>query len=297
MSHVPLPDRAADLAGRARTGVVQQLCGRLAEAPVIRTLKDAALAFIAHDDLTLSAALAFYMTLAFAPAVALGLWVAGSVGKNAQERFLNELDLLGGGDVRSAAQLIIDHAQKEPSPGTLTGVLSIVFLIVSASAVFAQLQTSLNRIWHIEPRSSAFLLSWLQQRLLSIGMLAASIFILLVTLIVSAVLSWILGRFDAIWQVLNQLIALAVFTTIFAGLFRYLPDARTPLRHAWSGGFSTAALFMLGKFLIGQYLAHSGPGDVYGPAGAFIVLLLWVYYSALVFYVGAEIVGQQRRRV
>lgn len=284
----------ATAAGKRRHGKLLQLCARLLEIPVVRTLRNAAVAFVDHDDLTLSAALAFYMTLAFAPAVALGLWVAGSVGRNAQERFLNELDLLGGGDVRSAAQLIIDHAQKEPTAGTAAGILSIAFLVLSASAVFAQLQSSLNRIWHIQPRASAFVLSWLQQRLLSIGMLAASIFILLVTLIVSAALSWFLGTFAALWQVLNQLIALAVFTTIFAGLFRYLPDVRTPMRHAWNGGFSTAALFMLGKFLIGQYLAHSSSGDVYGPAGAFIVLLLWVYYSALVFYVGAEIVGQQR---
>lgn len=262
---------------------------------VVRTIGAAGAAFLRHDGFTLSAALAFYVTLAFAPAVVLGLWIAASVGKNAQESFLKELDVLGGTDVRAAAQLIIDHAQKEPSVSTLAGILGTGFLIVSASAVFAQLQSSLNAIWHITPRTSAILLQWLRQRLLSIGMLGASIFILLVTLVVSAVLNWVLGEFAPLWEILNQLIALAVFTTMFTALFRYLPDARTPLRQAWSGGFSTAALFMLGKFLIGQYLSHTSTGDTYGPAGAFIVLLVWVYYSALVFYFGAEIVGQQRR--
>jgi membrane protein len=267
---------------------------RIGDIDLVRCLGAAAAAFVRHEGFTLAAALAFYVTLAFAPAVVLGLWAAASVGRNAQERFLGELDVLAGNDVRAAAQIIIDHAQTEPSIGTLAGLLGIVFLLVSASAVFAQLQATLNLIWHITPRKSALVLQWLQHRLLSIGMLAASIFILLVTLVVSALLGWALGQFDAIWQVLNQLIALAVYTTIFTALFRYLPDERTPLRHAWSGGFSTAALFMLGKFLIGQYLAHSNTGDAYGPAGAFIVLLVWVYYSALVFYFGAEIVGQQR---
>jgi len=267
---------------------------RLLRIDVLRTIGSAGAAFLRHDGFTLAAALAFYVTLAFAPTVVLGLWAAASAGKHAQERFLSELDVLGGSNVRAAAQLVIDHAQTEPSIGTLAGIFGIVFLIVSASAVFGQLQASLNAIWHIEPRSSAAVVLWLRQRVLSIGMLAASIFLLLVTLAVSAALSWVLGEFAALWEIVNQLIALAVFTTIFTALFRYLPDARTPWRQAWSGGFSTAALFMLGKFLIGQYLAHSRAGDAYGPAGAFIVLLVWVYYSALVFYFGAEVVGQHR---
>jgi membrane protein len=133
---------------------------------------------------------------------------------------------------------------------------------------------------------------WLRQRLLSGGMLAAGIFMLLVTLFISALLTWIFGKADLTWQLVNQIFALAVLTVIFAGLFRYLPDTRIPVRHALEGGFITAALFAFGKFLIGQYLAHSNVGGSYGPAGAFIVLLVWVYYLAAVFFFGAEIVGQ-----
>jgi membrane protein len=269
----------------------------LKENPVARaalwpTLKNAGIAFIDHDGLTLSSALAFYVTLAFAPTIALSLWIAASLGGDAQQSLLRELELLGGSDVCVAAQIVVDHAAQNPGAGTVAGILGIVVLVGSASAVFAQLQASLNSLWKVKAPPSPLVWLWLRQRLLSGGMLAAGIFMLLVTLFISALLTWIFGKADLTWQLVNQIFALAVLTVIFAGLFRYLPDTRIPVRHALEGGFITAALFAFGKFLIGQYLAHSNVGGSYGPAGAFIVLLVWVYYLAAVFFFGAEIVGQ-----
>jgi membrane protein len=255
-------------------------------------LKNAGIAFIDHDDLTLSSALAFYVTLAFAPMIALSLWIAASLGGDAQLELLRELELLGGTDVRIAAQIVVDHAKENPGAGTVAGIVGVVVLIVSASAVFAQLQSSLNLLWKVKAPASPFFWLWLRHRLLSVGILAAGIFMLLITLLITAVLTWLFGKADLTWQIINQVFALAVLTVIFAGLFRYLPDTRIPIRHALEGGFITAALFALGKFLIGQYLAHSNIGGAYGPAGAFIVLLVWVYYSSAVFFFGAEIVGQ-----
>ena len=257
------------------------------------TIRDAGLSFFGHDGLTLSAALAFYVTLSFAPTIALALWVAASLGRDAQTELLNELALFGGNDVRLAAQIVVDHAKQNPGAGTAAGIIGIVVLVISSSAVFAQLQASLNILWDIKPQKAAFVMQWLQQRLLSIGMLGAAIFILIVTLVASALLTWIFGVADITWQIVSQVFALAVFTLMFAMLFRYLPGKRIALRHALEGGFITAALFAAGKFLIGQYLAHSNVGGSYGPAGAFIVLLVWVYYSAAVFFFGAEIVGQR----
>ncbi|MEP6483446.1 MAG: YihY/virulence factor BrkB family protein [Rudaea sp.] len=262
---------------------------------VWKTIKDAGEAFFDHDALTLSAALAFYMTLSFAPTIALSLWVAASLGHDAQKELLGELALFGGHDVRLAAEIVVDHAKQNPGAGTIAGVIGIIVLIVSASAVFAQLQSSLNFLWSIKPTHSTFAWQWIQQRLLSVGMLAAGIFMLIVTLVVSAVLTWIFGNADLIWKLVNQFFALAVFTLMFAVLFRYLPARRIALRHAMEGGFITATLFTAGKFLIGQYLAHSNVGGSYGPAGAFIVLLVWVYYSSVVFFFGAEIVGARLR--
>ncbi len=264
----------------------------MAQSSIWATLKNAGIAFLDHDDLTLSSALAFYVTLAFAPTIALSLWIAASLGGDAQQSLLRELELLGGSDVRVAAQIVVDHAKQNPGAGTVAGIIGILVLVISASAVFAQLQSSLNALWKVKAPPSPFVWLWLRHRLLSVGMLAATIFLLIVTLFVSAVLTWLFGRTDITWQVINQVFALVLLTVIFAGLFRYLPDTRIPVRHALEGGFITAALFALGKFLIGQYLAHSNIGGSYGPAGAFIVLLVWLYYSAVVFFFGAEIVGQ-----
>lgn len=264
----------------------------MAQPSLWTTLKNASIAFFDHDGLTLSSALAFYVTLAFAPMIALSLWIAASLGGDAQHEMLRELEVLGGSDVRVAAQIVVDHAKQNPGAGTVAGILGIVVLIVSASAVFAQLQSSLNMLWKVKAPPSPFFWLWLRHRLLSVGILGAAIFMLLITLFVTAVLTWLFGKADITWQLVNQVFALAVLTVIFAGLYRYLPDMRIPVRQALEGGFITAALFALGKFLIGQYLAHSNIGGSYGPAGAFIVLLVWVYYSSAVFFFGAEIVGQ-----
>ena len=264
----------------------------MAQSSLWQTLKGAGNAFFDHDGLTLSSALAFYVTLSFAPMIALSLWIAASLGGDAQQAMLRELELLGGADVRVAAQIVVDHAARNPGAGTIAGVVGILVLVVSASAVFAQLQSSLNMLWAVKVPPSPLVWGWVRHRLLSVGMLAAAIFIMLITLFVSAVLTWLFGKADLTWELVNQIFALAVFTVIFAGLFRYLPDTRIPVRHALEGGFTTAVLFTAGKFLIGEYLAHSNVGGSYGPAGAFIVLLVWVYYSAAAFFFGAEIVGQ-----
>ena len=264
----------------------------MAKPSLWTTLKNASIAFLDHDGLTLSSALAFYVTLAFAPMIALSLWIAASLGGDAQQELLRELEVLGGTDVRIAAQVVVDHAKADPATGTVAGIIGIIVLIISASAVFAQLQSSLNLIWKVKAPATPFFWLWLRHRLLSVGVLAAGIFMLLITLLITAVLTWLFGKGDITWQLINQVFALAVLTVIFAGLFRYLPDTRIPIRHALEGGFITAALFALGKFLIGQYLAHTNVGGSYGPAGAFIVLLVWVYYSSAVFFFGAEIVGQ-----
>jgi membrane protein len=256
-------------------------------------IKDATWSFTEHDGLTLAAALAFYVTLAFAPTIALSLWIAASLGHDAQRQLLNELQLLGGNDVRVAAQIVVDHATQNPGAGTVAGIVGIAVLVISASAVFAQLQSSLNSLWNIPPRSAAFVLQWIQQRMLSVGMLAAAIFMLIVTLVISGILTWIFGEADIVWQLVDQIFALAVFTLMFGILFRYLPARRIPVLCALEGGFITAVLFTVGKYLIGEYLAHSRVGGSYGPAGAFIVLLVWVYYSSVVFFFGAEIIGQR----
>lgn len=250
------------------------------------------MAFVRHDGLTLSAALAFYVALSFAPTIVLSIWAAASVSDATKVQLLKEFAVLGGRDVRAAAQLIIDNAQKQPTFGSIAGVIGIVTMVVGASAVFAQLQSSLNAIWHIEAKPIHAVWHWVRDRLLSLGTLAAVAFVLIVSLVVSAILTVVFGKTGMLWELLNQGVSLAVFTAMFAALFRYLPNARMPWRDTLRGALLTAVLFTLGKFVIGQYLAHSNVGGSYGPAGSLIVLLVWVYYSSAVFFFGAELVGR-----
>src|SRR5690606_7043826 len=130
---------------------------------------------------------------------------------------------------------------------------------------------------------------YLRSRLLSIGMVFSIIFLLLASLIVTALMAAILGGEGAIWQVLNFVVSLLVYVALFAAMFKYLPDVQIPWKAVWFGAGVTGALFVIGKFLIGLYIGKSDPGSAYGGAGSVVVLLIWVYYSGLILFVGAEI--------
>jgi membrane protein len=250
--------------------------------------------FVDHGDLTLAASIAYYTALSLAPLLVLGLWLAASIDPKAQGELIDQIGFLAGNDARVAIQLIVDNASAKPSVGSVAGWLGIGVLLFSATAVFSQLQAALNAIWKVEQTIAdkpAYLVwAWARRRLLSIGILAAVMFVLSVSLLVSAALAFVLSRSGPVWDVLNQLVAIAVFVCLFAALFKYLPDTRLSWRDTWIGAVATALLFAAGKFAIGQYLAHSAIGGAYGPAGSLVVLLVWVYYSAAIFLFGAELV-------
>ncbi|MEO7063552.1 MAG: YihY/virulence factor BrkB family protein [Dokdonella sp.] len=244
--------------------------------------------FVADDVLTLSAALSFYTLLSFAPLMVLAVWATSLIGSGAQEAMLGQISALAGGDARMAAQAVIDSANKHPSLGSMAGIIGIVISLVGATSVFAQLQSSLNRIWGITAQPTNAILSWLRRRVLSVGVIAAIVFVLVVSLLASSALGLFLTRNGAWWDVINQVISTIVFAALFALLFRYLPDARLPWRRAAWGGLVTAVLFALGKWLIGFYLSRGDVGGAYGAAGSLVVLLVWVYYSSTIFFIGAE---------
>jgi membrane protein len=250
--------------------------------------------FIDHGDLTLAASIAYYTALSLAPLLVLGIWLAASISPHAQLDLIGQIGYLAGDDARAAMQLIVDNASSRPSVGSVAGWLGIGILFFSATAVFSQLQTALNTILNlaapINVDTRYLLWRWLRRRLLSIGILAAVTFVLIVSLSISAVLGVFLPSHGTIWDVANELVALAVFTSLFAALFKYLPDARLSWRNTFAGASITALLFTAGKFAIGQYLAHTSIGGAYGPAGSFVVLLVWVFYSASIFLFGAEVV-------
>ena len=257
-------------------------------------LRDAAEGFIDHGDLTLAASIAYYTALSLAPLLVLGLWLVASISPGAQNEFIEQIGVLGGSEARAATQLIVDNASANPSVGSLAGVVGIVLLILSATAVFSQLQTALNAIWRVDVKAGQqpinMVWGWVRRRLLSIGILAAIVFVLIVSLSVDAVLGMVLRHAGAVWEVVNQFAALVIFALLFAALFKFLPDARLSWRDTWLGAALTSVLFAVGKYAIGAYTASSGLAGAYGPAGSLAVLLVWVYYSATIFLFGAEIV-------
>lgn len=246
--------------------------------------------FFTDRALALAASLAFYTLLSFAPLLVLVVWLSTTIGYDARQFMLDQIADMAGPGARATAASIYDSARERPSLGSITGIASIVMALIGATTVFAQLQASLNRIWGIRSRPGNALWGWLRQRVLSIGVIAAIGFVLIVSLLASAALGLLLTQSGPVWDVLNQAISAVVMGALFAVLFRYLPDARLPWRRVWWGGLITSVLFTLGKWAIGLYLSSGSVGGAYGAASSLAVLLVWVYYSGAIFFFGAEVV-------
>ncbi len=268
---------------------------------LFNVLRDAVTGFFDHAALTLAASIAYYTALSLAPLLILGLWLSASISPLAQTELVNQVNTLVGPAAGDAIKLVIDNASSKPSFGSFAGIVSLLLMLFSASAVFSQLQTALNVIWGVQeladPKPSLFLRLWVRRRLLAIGIIAAFVFVFIVSLVMNTTLAVLLPQGESIWKVVNEGIGLIVFTLLFAALFRYLPDHRTAWRDIGVGALVTAALFSVGKYAISMYLAQSTLAGAYGPAGSMALLLVWVFYSAVIFLFGAELVGafaQQR---
>jgi membrane protein len=245
--------------------------------------------FVDDDVLTLAAALAFYTMLSFAPLIVIAIHAASLAGPGAEAALLDEVRAVVGEEARTAAEAVVRSGKMRPEIGSIAGIAGLVMLVVGATTVFAQLQSSLNLIFGVVARPTNAIWGWLRRRVLSLGVIFAIGFVLTVSLVVSAVLGWLLPRGGVALDVANEIVSTLVFALLFGLLFRYLPDARISRRAAFFGGFVTAVLFMLGKWAIGAYLAHGDIGGAYGAAGSLAVLLVWVYYSAAIFFYGAEL--------
>jgi membrane protein len=186
-------------------------------------------------------------------------------------------------------------AARDPASGLVATLVASVLLLLGATSVFAELKDSLDELWGIDkPRQSAFSVI-LRTRLLSFGMVLVLAFLLLVSLVVSAALtmlehraSGVLGSSAAVLATTASLISFGVIACMFAIIYKTLPDAPLTWRDVWIGAAFTAGLFSLGKYVIGLYLGNSGVASSFGAAGSLITLLLWVYYSAQIFFLGAE---------
>lgn len=260
----------------------------------LHILKRTAQAFVQDNVTRLGAALAFYTTIAVAPLMVLAVAIAGlflGEGK-ARATVLAEIRQVVGDQPASVASSL--ESPMTDKQGVVATVLGSITLIFGALGVFNHLQDALNSIWRAKPPALPF---WkmVRYRLSSLAVVFATGFLLLVSLIASAILSWLaaraLGKVEvpAAWlELINLGISFLATTLLFALLFKLLPDRHVAWSHVWLGAFVTALLFTVGKAVLGVYLGHAKVTSAYGAAGSLVALLLWCYYAAQIVFLGAE---------
>ena len=263
-----------------------------------KIMKDAVSGYVEHEALTRGAAIAFYAVTSLAPVLLVVVAVAGLfLGQDAvRSSLVDQVSGLVGNEGGDLVKTMLTRAADKDSSiwASLLGVLTV---IVTASGVFGEMQTALNRTWHVSSGTSG--LPWfsiIRARATSLGLVAALGFLLIVSLAASAAVS-ALGKYlggqsglaPVLLSALNTSVSLLLFTLLFAAIYKVLPDIPLSWRVVGVGAFVTAVLFTIGKSLIGWYLGTTAAGSGYGAAGALILILLWGYYSSQIFLFGAEI--------
>lgn len=263
-------------------------------------LKQTGIEWIEDKSPKQAAALAYYTLFALGPLLLLAIGFAGLLfgDEAARAAVMRQLEGLLGPAGAEAIGGLLQGADREWS-GVLGTVAGLVILLVAAAGVFGQLKEALNRIWEVAPKKvdgwKAKVMRALRKNFLSFAGVFGVGFLLLVSLLLSAALA-ALGRYAAglmpgaaiVWQVLNFLVSLAIISFVFAAIFKFLPDVRVGWRDVALGGAISALLFVIGQFAIGYYLTHGGLATRYGAASAVIVVLVWVYYSSMIVFFGAE---------
>lgn len=256
-------------------------------------LKETGAGWVADKVPRLAAALAFYTILSAAPLLVVALSIAGMVfGRQAVEgQMVEQMRGLVGEEGGQAIQSMIASAS---GPGSgVAMVIGVVMLLLGASGVFAELQDALNTIWKAEPKKGSGWFGMIRDRLFSMAMVFGVAFLLLVTLVVSAIVS-ALTRFAGwegigiVGQIADFLVSFLIITLLFAMMYKILPDVKVAWGDVWVGAVVTAFLFTVGKLLIGLYLGHASVGSAYGAAGSLVVFVVWVYYSGQILFLGAE---------
>ena len=258
-------------------------------------LRDSIIGWLDHNASRTGAALAFYTVFSLAPILLLSIAIAGAFfGEQAArgEIFEQIRDLIGPSGA-TAVESIIQNASTSGS-GALTTVFSVLTVIIGATTALVELKAGLDKIWDVPPEQRQGFWYFIRTRLLSVGVILALAFLLLVSLVISAGLTALEelspGKqlFNLIYVWLNLLFSFALVAALFATIYKVLPSVRIAWRDVTVGAVVTAALFTMGKYAIGMYLGNSGLASTYGAAGSIILLLVWVYYSAQIFLFGAE---------
>jgi membrane protein len=259
-------------------------------------LRDTFNNWMGNQALRMGAALAYYSVFSMAPLLLIAIGVASQFFDKASARaqILDQIAANVGPSARDAMERILEHDGMAGN-GVVATIVGAAVLLFGASGVFAELQASLNIVWKVKPRPGLGLWALVRDRLVSFAVVLGTGFLLLISLILTASLSALGAWMEAeapgsawLWQSLNSVLSFFVIAVLLAMIYKILPDAQIDWRDVWMGAGVTAALFTVGKALIGAYLGRSGLASAYGAAGSVVVLLVWVYYSALIVLFGAE---------
>lgn len=287
---------AASTAGTTITGVVTILPGPWWRQAWQFT-RAAVEAWLDNFAPSMGAAIAYYTIFSIAPILVIAIAIAGMLfGEDAARgEIVGQIQSIVGNDGAVAVQMLLKSVSTQ-SGGIIATVLSVITLAVGATAVFAELQSALDRIWKMPSvvRKSG-IRTLLRTRLLSFGLILGLGFMLMVSLVVSAALAalgkwwggWFAG-WEAVMQVINFIVSFSVFTVLFSAIYRFMPRVSLSWHDVRIGAMATTVLFMIGKSLIGLYLGKTGMSSGFGAAGSFVLLLAWIYYSAQIFLLGAE---------
>ena len=256
-------------------------------------VREALAGWKADNCLSMGAALAFYSMLSMGPLLVLVILLSGLIiGRDeAQTLLMTQLSGLLGDTGAEGVRSVLDAA-RDQKEGIIQTVISAVVLLIGATTVLGELQDDLNRIWKSDAPKAAGLWSQVRKRLLSFGLILVFGLLMLVSLVLSAAISYVgswFGGSDAVARLLELGVSLLVTTVLFAMVFKLLPSRKIPWGDVMLGALATAALFAIGKYLIGLYIGRSAVASNFGAAGTLVVVILWVYYSSQIFFFGAEL--------
>jgi|GEM_PF-121612 len=247
----------------------------------------------------MAAALAYYTVFALPPMLILIMMLVGAFvsRETVQEALSGQMGSMLGADGAKTVGTMVNQSKQPEGGNAISTIMGIAALVLGATGAFMQLQGALNTAWGVKPDPKAGgIKNFVFKRLLSVGMVLSIAFLLLVSLALSAALTAVGGAVGALIPgasavvigILQTLVSIVVVTLLFAAIFKVLPDARIAWRDVWVGAFVTALLFEIGKWAIGLYLGNSNPGKAYGAAGSLAVILVWIYYTAMIVLFGAE---------
>jgi membrane protein len=258
-------------------------------------VRDSVNGWLDHNATRTGAALAFYTVFSLAPILLLSIAIAGAFfGESAArgEIFAQIRDLIGDSGAKAVESII--HNASQSGSGTLSTVFSVVTVMIGATTALVELKAGLDKIWDVPPERRQGFWYLIRTRLLSVGVILALAFLLLVSLVISAGLAGLEKLspgdhvFTLVFDWLNVLFSFALVAALFGTIYKVLPSVYIAWRDVTVGAIVTAALFTLGKYAIGAYIGNSGLGSTYGAAGSVILVLVWVFYSAQIFLLGAE---------